>query len=92
LPGKQYLRDGGAPEGCPAVRRKTMINKAMLGAAAVVAGVAQAGAKYAEKLGSLFAVTLQRLYDAHMEKAQMRFAPTPILSGRLPERQHFIGR
>lgn len=68
-----------------------MINKTRPGAVAVVASVVQAGASYAEKLGSLFAVTLQRLYDAHMEKAQMRFAPTPILSGRLPERQHFIG-
>ncbi len=66
-----------------------MITQSMLGA--VVARIGQTGAKYADKLGSLFSATLQRLYAAHVERAQMRFAPTPILSGRLPRSRHFIG-
>jgi hypothetical protein len=66
-----------------------MINQTVPGA--VVANIGQTGAKYAGKLGLLFSATLQRLYAAHVEKAQMRFAPTPILSDRLPKRRDFIG-
>jgi hypothetical protein len=89
LPTSKYLPEAEAPFGCFAVRRKTMIRQSTPGA--VVARIGQTGAKYADKLGSLFSATLQRLYAAHVEKAQMRFAPTPILSGRLPKRRHFIG-
>jgi len=68
---------------------QSTINQAMPGA--VVTRIGQTGAKYVGKLGSLFSVALQGLYAAHVEKAQMRFAPTPILSDRLPQRRHFIG-
>jgi hypothetical protein len=51
--------------------------------------IAQAGAEHLGKLGTLFGTALQRLYAAHVEKAQMRLAPTPIPSGRLGERGHF---
>ena len=43
------------------------------------------------KLGSLFSTTLQHLYNAHTEKVQMRFAPTPIYSGRICSRRRPFG-
>ena len=49
--------------------------------------IGHAGAKYFGKLGSLFSVALQGLYAAHMEKAQMRFAPEPIYSERAVRRR-----
>jgi hypothetical protein len=42
----------------------------------VTAQMGQAGAKYAGRVGSAFYAALGRLYDAHMEKVQMRLAPT----------------
>jgi hypothetical protein len=69
----------------------TMVNQSMPGQQAVAARAGRAGAAFAEKLGSLFSQTLQRLYEAHTEKVQMRFAPQPIHSGRLPKRRSFIG-
>jgi hypothetical protein len=38
--------------------------------------VKRAGAKYVGKIGSALCVALGRLYAAHVEKAQMRLAPT----------------
>jgi hypothetical protein len=38
-------------------------------------------------VGSVFSATLQRIYAAHTEKAQMRFAPQPIYSGRIGRRR-----
>jgi len=58
---------------------------------AVVAIIGHTGAKYVGMLGLLFFATLQRLYAAHVEKAQMRFAPTPVLSDRLAERRRVTG-
>jgi hypothetical protein len=56
------------------------------------ASVAQAGfANTIGKLGSLFSTTLHHLYAAHTEKVQMRFAPTPIYSGRVSRRRHPFG-
>jgi len=66
-----------------------MTNKSTLGAVGVVR-IAQAGAKYIGKLGSLFSAVLQRLYAAHVEKAQMRFAPTPIYSSRVDKHREFL--
>jgi hypothetical protein len=40
------------------------------------AQIRQAGAKYLGKAGSAFYAALSGLYAAHMEKAQMRLAPT----------------
>jgi hypothetical protein len=39
-------------------------------------------ANIAGKLGDVFSATLQRLYAAHVEKVQMRFAPLPVRSDR----------
>lgn len=39
------------------------------------------------KLGSFFSTTLNHLYTAHTEKVQMRFAPTPLYSGRSSSRR-----
>jgi hypothetical protein len=38
--------------------------------------ITQAGANYVGKAGWVFCAVLGRLYDAHMERAQMRLAPT----------------
>ena len=38
--------------------------------------ITQAGAKYVRKAESAFRAALGRLYSAHMEKVQMRLAPT----------------
>jgi hypothetical protein len=46
------------------------------GSSPVTLRVTQAGAKYVGKIGSALAVALGRLYAAHVEKAQMRLAPT----------------
>jgi hypothetical protein len=43
------------------------------------------------KLGALLFAGLQHLYAAHTEKVQMRFAPTPIYSGRASRRQRPFG-
>lgn len=40
--------------------------------------ITQAGAKYAGKVETMFCAALGRLYAAHMEKAQMRLAPTRL--------------
>jgi hypothetical protein len=60
-----------------------MIDKSTLGGAAALA---------IGKIGPLFVTALQRLYAAHMEKAQMRFAPVPKYSGRVIERRRGFGR
>ncbi len=41
------------------------------------------------RLGTLFSATLQRIYAAHTERAQMRFAPQPIYSGRVVKRRRY---
>jgi hypothetical protein len=66
-----------------------MINTSTLGAAAV-ARIAQAGATYIGKLGPLFFVVLQSLYAAHVERVQMRFAPTPVYPSRVIERRDLL--
>ena len=43
------------------------------------------------KLGSFFSTSLHHLYTAHTEKVQMRFAPTPIYSGRTSSRHRPFG-
>jgi hypothetical protein len=43
------------------------------------------------KIGPLFFTALQRLYDAHVERAQMRFAPRPVESCRAVERRRMLG-
>jgi hypothetical protein len=53
-----------------------MTNKSTLGGAATLA---------IGKIGPLFMTTLQRLYAAHMEKAQMRLAPQPVYCDRAIE-------
>jgi hypothetical protein len=63
-----------------------MINQTQPGAV-TFERIGQAGAKYFGQLGSLFSVALQGIYAAHMEKAQMRFAPTPIYSERVVRRR-----
>ena len=48
------------------------------------------GANAVEKLGALFLAGLQRLYAAHTEKVQMRFAPVPVCTSRAtPGRRPF---
>jgi hypothetical protein len=42
----------------------------------VIAQLEHAGAKYVGKLEAAFRAALGQLYAAHMEKAQMRLAPT----------------
>jgi len=42
------------------------------------------------RLGMLFSAALQRIYAAHMERAQMRFAPEPIYSGRVVKRRRYL--
>jgi hypothetical protein len=59
-----------------------MINTSTPGAAAV-GGIAQADAKYSGRIGLLFSAVLQRVYAAHVEKAQMRFAPTAVYPSRV---------
>ncbi|HSZ67141.1 MAG TPA: hypothetical protein VK825_13125 [Xanthobacteraceae bacterium] len=55
-----------------------MTNKSTLGGAAALA---------IGKIGPLFMAALQRLYAAHMEKAQMRFAPRSVYCDRAVERR-----
>jgi hypothetical protein len=58
-----------------------MIDKSTLGAAAALA---------IAKIGPLFMAVLQRLYAAHVEKVQMRFAPQPIRYDRgITHRSYF---
>jgi hypothetical protein len=61
-----------------AFRRQIMTNKSTLGGAAALA---------IGKIGPLFMTALQRVYAAHMEKAQMRFAPRPVYCDRAMERR-----
>ena len=52
-------------------------SKLALFAAAAAAGMAApALAEYIRNYGSLLAIMAQRIYIAHMEKVQMRLAPT----------------
>jgi hypothetical protein len=46
------------------------------GSSPVTVQVTQAGAKYVGKIGSALSAALGRLYAAHVERAQMRLAPT----------------
>jgi hypothetical protein len=44
----------------------------------------------AGKIGPLFLAALQRLYAAHVEKVQMRFAPQPVRCDRgIKHRSYF---
>jgi hypothetical protein len=55
-----------------------MINQIERGPMAVAAKDMQSGAKYVGRaVTAFFFATLERLYAAHMEKAQMRLAPLP---------------
>ena len=49
------------------------------------------GANAIEKLGALFLASLQRLYAAHTEKVQMRFAPVPGCTSRAAPGQRPFG-
>jgi hypothetical protein len=63
---------------CFAFRRQIMTDRSTLGGAAALA---------IGKIGPLFMTALQRVYAAHMEKAQMRFAPRPVYCDRAMERR-----
>jgi hypothetical protein len=58
-----------------------MTDKSTLGGAAALA---------IGKLGPLFMTALQRLYAAHVERAQMRFAPRPVCRDRAIDRGHVL--
>jgi hypothetical protein len=59
-----------------------MTNKSTLGGAAALA---------IGKIGPLFMTALQRLYAAHVERAQMRFAPRPVHCDHTTDRRHVLG-
>ena len=68
-----------------------MTNKTSLNAGGSANFAQAAFANTIGKLGSLFSTTLQQFYTAHTEKVQMRFAPTPIYSGRISSRRRRSG-
>jgi hypothetical protein len=45
----------------------------------------------ASKIGPLFLAVLNRLYAAHMERAQMRFAPQPMRCDRGIKHRSYFG-
>ena len=55
-----------------------MINTSKLAIIAALAavGVTSQASKYIRNFGSLLLTMARRFYDAHMQKVQMRFAPT----------------
>ena len=56
-----------------------MINKsklALIAASAAASVASPASAEYIRNYGSLLLMMARRWYDAHMEKVQMRLAPT----------------
>jgi hypothetical protein len=59
-----------------------MIDKSTLGGAAALA---------IGKIGPLFLAVLQRLYAAHVEKVQMRFAPQPVRCDRGIKQERYFG-
>jgi hypothetical protein len=64
-----------------------MTNQIKSGPMAVIAKDMQTGAKYAGRVVTAFVfATLERLYTAYMEKAQMRLAPIAIHFDRLERR------
>jgi hypothetical protein len=76
---------------CFAFRRQVMTNKTNLSAGGSANFAQAAFANTVGRLGSLFSTTLHHLYSAHTEKVQMRFAPTPIYSGRISSRRRPFG-
>jgi|SoiMethySBSTD1v2_1073268.scaffolds.fasta_scaffold340744_3 hypothetical protein len=62
-----------------------MINKSKLAimAAAAAAGVTSQVSKYIRNFGSLLLTMTRCFYDSHMQKVQMRFAPTRRMGVRL---------
>jgi hypothetical protein len=68
---------------CFAFGSQVMTNKTNLSAGGSASLAQTAFAGTIGKLGSFFSTTLQHLYTAHTEKVQMRFAPTPLYSGRI---------
>jgi hypothetical protein len=59
-----------------------MFKKSTLGGATALA---------IDTIGPLFLTALQRLYAAHVEKVQMRFAPLPIECRRGIEQRRMLG-
>lgn len=53
-----------------------MISKSKVITIAAIAAVGVASAEYIRNFESLLFIVVQRLYDAHVEKVQMRLAPT----------------
>jgi hypothetical protein len=68
-----------------------MISKTSLSAGGPATSARPLFADTIGKLGSLFSAAAQQLYTAHTEKVQMRFAPTPIYSGRISNRHRPFG-
>ena len=67
-----------------------MITKTIFGGADAPGTIAQAAyANTVGRLGALFLTGLQHIYAAHIEKAQMRFAP--VRCSRPIKRQHPFG-
>jgi hypothetical protein len=67
-----------------------MSSKSILGGADAPGSITQAAyANTVGRLGALFLSGLQYVYAAHMEKAQMRFAP--VRCSRPIKRQHPFG-
>jgi hypothetical protein len=53
-----------------------MIKKVAHGSLSAAAQIRNTGARHVGKIGLAFYAALGRLYASHMEKAQMRLAPT----------------
>jgi hypothetical protein len=69
-----------------------MSNKSIVSGADALGSITQAAyANTVGRLGALFLSGLQHVYAAHMEKAQMRFAPRPVRCSRPLKRQHPFG-
>ncbi len=61
-----------------------MINKSKLAIMAVAAaGVTSPASKYTRNFGSLLLTMARCFYDSHMQKVQMRLAPTRRMGVRL---------
>jgi hypothetical protein len=62
-----------------------MINRSKFDVIAAVAAIGvtlPASAEYIRNIGALLLITARRLFDAHIQKNQMRLAPTRRLSVR----------
>jgi hypothetical protein len=77
---------------CFALGRQVMSTKTIFSGADALGSITQAAyANTVSKLGALFLTGLQHIYAAHMEKAQMRFAPRPVRCNHAIKRQHPFG-